>query len=434
MEESVIPAIVLVTLLSAMLVSGVPIAFVLCSVGLIGCLVWIGAGSTIQMVQFFLSQTSSDVLVCLPLFLFMAEIISVADIGKGVFNAAKVWAGRFRGGVGFMALIGCALFGAISGSSTANIAAVGTIALWEMVGIGYSRTLACGIVGTGGMLDVLIPPSIVMIIYGAITDQSIGELFIAGVIPGIILTIFCLLTIVVWCYLDPKAAPIPAEKLPLKVKLRATTSILPFVIIFIAMFWSFYTGVATPTEVAVVGVLASVIIGVCNRRLTLRKIFEASRKAGLSTTFILFIIAGAKFFTFVVTGTGISFIFTKWMGNLGLSPMHLIIVLMIVYLVLGAFIDAAGAMTLTLPFILPLLVSAHIDLIWFGILITVNLELGYVTPPFGLNLFILKGVAPPGTTMKNIIGGNVPFYVASLVMLGLIIGFPWLATWLPSRM
>ena len=200
------------------------------------------------------------------------------------------------------------------------------------------------------------------------------------------------------------------------------------------MFWAFYTGVATPTEVAAIGVLAALIIGFAMRRLTWQKIYEGTRRAGVTTAFVLFIIAGAKFFTFTISATGISGLLSQSLTGLGFSPTKLVISMMLVYLILGCFIDPAGALTLTIPFFLPTLIAHNIDLIWFGILVTVNLELAYCTPPFGFNLYILKGIAPPEITMKNVIMGVLPFLLVDFLLLVLVLIFPELALWLPSRM
>lgn len=434
MEYSFVPGIILGGLLLVLLVAGVPIAFVLTFLGILACLVWIGSGSIVQIVQTFYGTCSSEILLCLPLFLLMAEIVVVAGIGKDLFNAIKIWTGRLRGGVAAATLTGCGLFAAVCGSSTATIAAVGMIALLEMLRLGYDKTFASGTVGVGGTLGVMIPPSIIMILYGALADQSIGKLFIAGVIPGILLAMGYVAFALVRCYLNTELAPVTAECLPFRNKLRASLSVIPFVIIFIAMFWAFYTGVATPTEVAAVGVLASLIIGAAMRRLTLHGLFEATRRAGITTAFVLFIIAGAKFFTFTVSATGISSILTQAITNLGLSPFQLVLMMMLVYSIMGCFIDPAGMLTLTIPFFLPVLVAANVDLIWFGILATVNSELGYCTPPFGFNLFVLKGVAPPEVSINNIIKGVLPFLVIDFSLLILVLLFPAIALWLPSRM
>jgi tripartite ATP-independent transporter DctM subunit len=417
-----------------LLVMGVPISFVLTFLGIFACFLWIGTGSIVQIVQSFYGTCSSEILLCLPLFLLMAEIVVVAGIGEDLFNAIKIWMGRVRGGVSAATLIGCGLFAAVSGSSTATIAAVGTIALFEMLRLGYRRDFASGTVGVGGTLGVMIPPSIIMILYGALTDQSIGELFIAGLVPGIILAIGYVAVAIIRAYLKPQLAPTSLEKTPIKEKLRASRTVIPFFLIFIAMFWAFYTGVATPTEVAALGVLVSLIISVVMGRLTLRLFFQATRRSGVTTAFVLFIIAGAKFFTFAVSATGITILLTESITNLGLSKFQLVPLMMVIYLVMGCFIDPAGMLTLTIPFFLPVLVAANVDLVWFGILATVNSELGYCTPPFGFNLFVLKGVAPPDVSMENIIKGVLPFLSVDFLLLFLVLFFPQIALWLPSHM
>jgi len=434
MESSIAPAVILSGILLILLFIGVPIAFVLVFLGLLACFFWIGMSSIIQIVQVFYATCSSDILLCLPLFLVMAEVVVIAGIGEDLFNSVKTWAGRLRGGVSAATIVGCGLFAAICGSSTATIAAVGTVALLEMLRLGYNRSFAAGTVGVGGTLGVMIPPSIIMILYGALADESIGKLFIAGVVPGILLTIGYVFISLMRGYVNPSIAPIPSEKTPIKQKMYASRTVFPFVGILVAMFWAFYTGVATPTEVAAVGVLASIVIALLMRRINLRGLYEATRKAGVTTAFVLFIIAGAKFFTFTISATGVSDLLTASISNLGLSPKQLVLMMMFVYLIMGCFIDPAGMMTLTIPFFLPVLSAANVDLVWFGVLATINSELGYCTPPFGFNLFVLKGVAPPEVSIQDIILGVLPFLTMTFLLLILVLLFPQLALWLPSRM
>jgi tripartite ATP-independent transporter DctM subunit len=434
MESTFVPGIIMGALLLVLLVSGIPITFVLTFIGIFVCLIWLGSGSMIQIVQSFYGTCTSDVLLCLPLFLLMAEIVVEAGIGRDLFNAIRIWTGRLRGGVAAATLIGCGLFAAVCGSSTATIAAVGTIALFEMIRLDYNKVFASGAVGVGGTLGVMIPPSIIMILYGALTDESIGKLFIAGVVPGILLASGYVVFALVRCYLNKNLAPVNDEHLSFKTKLRASLPVIPFIIIFTSMFWAFYTGVATPTEIAGVGVLAALLISLAMKRLTFPGLLEATKRAGITNAFVLFIIAGAKFLTFTVSATGISSALTQVIMNLGLSPFQLVLMMMFVYLIMGCFIDPAGMLTLTIPFFLPILVSANINLIWFGILTTVILETGYCTPPFGFNLFVLKGVAPPEVSMSDIIKGVLPFNVVDFLLLILILLFPEIALWLPSHM
>jgi tripartite ATP-independent transporter DctM subunit len=434
MESSLTPGIIMGGLLLAFLISGIPIAFVLTFIGIIACVIWLGTGSIIQIVQTFYGTCTSDILLCLPLFLLMAEIIVAARIGEDLFNAVRIWTGRLRGGVAAATLIGCGLFAAVSGSSTATIAAVGTIALFEMIRLGYNKVFASGTVGVGGTLGVMIPPSIIMILYGALTDESIGKLFIAGVVPGILLGVGYVIFAIVRCYLNKDLAPVDYEHFSFRTKLRLTLPIIPFVIILSAMFWAFYTGVATPTEVAAVGVMAALLISLAMKRLTFVRLLEATKRAGITTAFVLFIIAGAKFLTFTVCATGVSSALTEAVKGLGLTPFELVVMMMIIYFIMGCFIDPAGMLTLTIPFFLPILESANVDLIWFGILATVISETGYCTPPFGFNIFVLKGVAPPEVSVGDIMKGVLPFNIIDILLLISVLLFPQIALWLPSSM
>ena len=262
MEASIVPALIICGLLVLLLLIGVPIAFIVTFLGIMASFVWIGSTSVIQVVQVFYGTGTSDILLCLPLFLLMAEIIVVAKIGEDLFNAIKVWTGQLRGGISAATIVGCGFFGAICGSSTATIAAVGSFALIEMLRLNYKRSFAAGTVCIGGTLGVMIPPSIIMIIYGALADESIGKLFIGGVVPGILMIIGYAALSILTGIINRSAAPVEKRKYTLREKMVASRTVFPFVIIFVAMFWAFYTGVATPTEVAAIGVLASIVVGV----------------------------------------------------------------------------------------------------------------------------------------------------------------------------
>lgn len=434
METSIVPTLIMCGMLILLLMIGVPIAFIMIFLGLVACFVWIGPTSLIQVIQVFYGTGISDTLVCLPLFLLMAEVIVIARIGEDLFNAIRVWSGQFHGGLSAATIVGCGIFGAICGSSTATIAAVGSFALIEMLRLGYNKSFASGTVCIGGTLGVMIPPSIIMIIYGALVDTSIGKLFIGGVVPGILMIIGYSAVSIITGVLNPSACPVPKDKFTLREKIVASRTVFPFLVIFVAMFWAFYTGVATPTEVAAIGVLASLLAGVAMRRITIKGLYAATKKTGVTTAFVLFIIAGAKFFTFTISATGVSSLITDGMTALGLSSIQLVWMMMALYVVMGCFIDSAGMLTLTIPFFLPLLAAANIDLIWFGILATINSEVGYCTPPFGLNLFVLKGIAPPEVRMEHIIVGMLPFLAVTFLVLIAVILFPGLATWLPSHM
>jgi tripartite ATP-independent transporter DctM subunit len=434
MDTSFVPALTMCGLLVLLLVVGVPIAFIVTFLGILACFVWVGSTSVVQVVQSYYGTGTSDILLCLPLFLLMAEIIVVAKIGEDLFNAIRVWTGRLRGGVSAATIVGCGFFGAICGSSTATIAAVGSFALSEMLKLGYKKSFAAGTVCIGGTLGVMIPPSIIMIIYGALADESIGKLFIAGVVPGILMIIGYGGLSVLIGILNPSAAPVANKKCSFREKIRASRAVFPFVAIFIAMFYAFYTGIATPTEVAAVGVLVSIVAAVAMNRIEIRGLYEATKKTGVTTAFVLFIIAGAKFFTFAISATGVSGLITGAITALNLSPLLLVLMMMALYIVMGCFIDSAGMLTLTIPFFLPTLLAAKVDLIWFGILATINAELGYCTPPFGFNLFVLKGVAPAEVSMGDIIVGMMPFLGVTFLVLIAVIVFPSLAVWLPSHM
>jgi tripartite ATP-independent transporter DctM subunit len=310
---------------------------------------------------------------------------------------------------------------------------IGGMAVPEMVNRGYNKRLATGSVAAGGALGVLIPPSILLIIYGIIAEQSIGQLFIGGIIPGIVLTLLRIAYFIGRVVIDPSMAPREKE-VTWEDRFRCLWKILPLVILALFMFVALYTGIATPTEVAGVGCFASVLIAATYRRLSWQAVKEAFEKTARTTCFVIWILVAASSFGYVLSFLRVPQNLVNWSLSLEVSPFVILVAVNLLLFVLGCIMDPAAIIMVTVPILAPLMQALGFDLIWFGVMFVVNMELAEITPPLGLNLYIMKSVAPPGITLNDIIIGSIPFMLLDIIGLVFVIIWPQLILWLPSTM
>ena len=372
-------------------------------------------------------------LVAVPLFIFMAEMILVSGAAKDAFEALDKWISALPAGLAIASQVACTLFAAVCGASTATTAVIGGMAVPEMINRGYDKRLATGSIAAGGALGVLIPPSILLIIYGIIAEVSIGQLFIAGILPGILLTLLRIGYFVARVVIDPSSAP-QERVVSWNARWRALWKILPLVLLAVFMFGSLYTGLATPTEVAGVGCFASLIIAAAYRRLNWACLKEAFERTARTTCFIIWILVAASAFGYVLSFLQVPQQLVSWSSSLQVSPYVILIAVNLLLFALGCIMDPAAIIMVTVPMLAPLMQELGFDLVWFGVMFVVNMELAEITPPLGLNLYVMKAVAPPGVTLNDIIIGSVPFMVLDIVGLALVVLFPWLVLWLPSTM
>jgi len=417
-----------------LLMIGMPIGIGMATVGFFGIVAYKGfvtALNTLFTEPF--SATASWLLSVIPMFILMGSIAFFAGFTRDAYNAAYRWVGRFPGGIAVATLMGAAAFGACSGSSVAATAALGRLALPEMKRFGYNRRLAAGTVAMGGTLSALIPPSILLVIYGVITEESIGKLLIAGVIPGILSMALFALLVVGWATVRPEHAP-RGEDFSLKERLASLKDVLGILILFVCVTGGIYTGIFTPTEAGASGAFIILIMSIVMKRLTWSIFKEIVVETLRVVSSIFLIILGAYIFIQFLALTRLPVNFAEWVVGLQVNRYVIICGTVLVYLILGCFLDALGLVLLTVPFISPAIFALGFDSIWFGVMVVKLVEIGLLTPPVGIQAYVLKGVAPE-LPLSVIFTGFLPFFAVDIFgMLGLLIVFPKIATFLPSLM
>jgi tripartite ATP-independent transporter DctM subunit len=422
----------LITLLIALLGSGVWIGISLTGIAWIAMQLFtarpIGDAMTITM----WGTASSWTLTALPLFLWMGEILFRTRVSEDMFKGLAPWLEKLPGRLLHTNVIGCTIFAAVSGSSAATCATIGKMTLPELAKRGYPEDITIGTLAGAGTLGLLIPPSIIMIVYGVTANVSISKLFIAGIFPGVMLAALFMGYIVVWALLNPGKIPPPARKTTLPEKLRASRGLIPVLMLLTFVLGSIYIGIATATEAAAVGVVGSLAISAGQGSLTRKSLLESLMSATRVYCMIALILAGAAFLTLAMGYLGLPRELAEWIGSLGLSPFVLMLALMVFYIVLGCFLDGASMVVLTMSVILPTVQKAGFDLIWFGIFIVVVVEMAQITPPVGFNLFVLQGMT--GKQLTWLARKAMPMFAMMLVAIVLMYQFPGVITWLPSHM
>jgi len=416
------------------LLLGLPLAFVLGGVSVIFLYFTWGFDSFYMVASQIWGTMGSFTLVAIPLFVFMAMVLERTGVARDLYRMMHLWFGGLRGGLAIGTLVICAVFAAMVGISGAAVVAMGTIALPSMLERGYDRKMALGVINTGGGWGILIPPSILMILYALITGVSVGQMFAAGIMPGVLLMVMTVTYILVRSTLQPHLAPAlpPEERGTWPEKLRALRAVLlPIGVVFMVL-GSIIGGITTPTEAAAMGVLGSLISAAVYRQLKWSILQEAAIRTFKLTGMIMWILFAAHAFSSAYQSMGAQDLIEGMMQHIPGGPWGIIIAMMVIIFFLAMVLDPVGIMLITLPVFMPIVKSLGFDPIWFGILFVINMEIGYKTPPFGFNLFYLKGVVPPGITMKDIYTSVVPFVIIEIVAIGIIMVFPEIATWLPG--
>ncbi len=413
-----------------------PVAYAMAIVGVLGLFSVYDAAAVFKFVPTeMFTHTSSFTLAALPLFLLMGYLAFYADLASDAYEAAKAWFGRVPGGLAVGTVYGCAIFGACSGSSLATCAVFSRISVPEMIRAGYNRKLSLGVVAAGGGLDVLIPPSIVMVIYGVMTETSIGKLLIAGILPGIFYACVFAMAIVVACWLKPELAPrIANVDTSWRAKWIAVRNLWAVMALFVLVLGAIYAGWATPDEAAAVGVVGALALLVQRRRFSWATVKGATIDSAKASAMIFLLLGAAAIFAKFLAVTGVIATMTKAVMDLGMPFWALILALTLLYLVLGCFLDAISMMILTMPLVAPLITAHGQSLIWFGVFITMMAAIGAVTPPLGLNCFVMKGALGDEVELNEIFLGAAPFVVLMLAIALVIAAFPELSLWLPNYM
>lgn len=378
------------------------------------------------------NSTNSFTLTALPLFILMGEILQRTAISTRLFNGLVPWLSNVPGKLLHINVVACSLFAAVSGSSAATTATVGQITLDELSKRGYDRKLALGSLAGAGTLGFLIPPSMIMIIYGFLSDTSVGKLFIGGIIPGLTLAAVYAFYIVIRATINPKIMPDDHKTYTLNDRLKATRELAPVLALITVILGSIYKGLATPTEAAAIGVTGAVLIAAGFKSLNLKNFKEAVLGAVKTTAYIMFIIMGASFLSQVVGFVGIARALSEYIAGLNLSPYLLMVVVGVMYLVLGCLLDGISIVVMTLPIVLPIVVTAGFDPLWFGIFLVFMVELSQITPPVGFSIFVIQGISDEkiGIILKSI----MPFFIIMVLMVILVTVFPEIATFLPEKM
>jgi C4-dicarboxylate transporter DctM subunit len=427
-------AIIAIGALVITIFSGVPIAFAMGICALVLSVIFGGGAATLPaLFHVGYSSTSDFLLVCIPLFVFMSELLAKSEITKDLYDAMSVWLRWLPGGLAISSVSACTLFGAVTGSSVACTAAIGSIAIPEMRSRGYKNRLVTGSIAAGGGLGVLIPPSIPMILYGHVTQTSVGKLFMAGLMPGILLWTIYFAFIVIRTSIYPEIAPKIEERVTWNMRFRLLRRVFPIFVIIVAVMGVIYTGICTPTEAAAVGAFASLIVVLAHRRLTLKVLRESLIGTLRTTAMVLMIIMGALTYGYVITREGIVAWMTEQVLALGLQPIMILIMINVLLIFLGCILEVVSIILITMPLLTPILLGLNFDLIWFGAVMVVNMEMALITPPVGLNLYVVRGIAND-LPFSEIIKGASPFMILQAVGLALVIIFPQIAIFLPSHM
>tara|TARA_A200000159_G_scaffold496_1_gene483 strand:+ start:1 stop:1206 length:1206 start_codon:yes stop_codon:yes gene_type:complete len=376
--------------------------------------------------------SSSWTLTALPLFVWMGEILFRTKLSENLFKGLSPWLSKLPGGLIHVNVVGCGLFAAISGSSAATVATVGKMSIPELRKRKYPEKILLGSLAGSGTLGLLIPPSIILIIYGVTIEDSIAKLFMAGILPGIMLAVIFMLYVVIWSIINKKQMPIISENFSFLEKIKKSKQLLPVVLLITAVIGSIYTGIATATEAASLGVVGALILSLFQGTLN-KDSFKLSLLGATKTScMIAFILAGSTFLSLAMGFTGLPRNLAIWIQELNLSPYMLIFILTIFYIILGMFLDGISAVVLTMAIIEPMIRQAGFDMIWFGIYLVIVVEMAQITPPVGFNLFVLQGMA--NKDMSFIAKSAFPLFLLMILAVIIIIIFPEIALWLPDQM
>nr|WP_299245874.1 TRAP transporter large permease [uncultured Halomonas sp.] len=416
-----------------MMASGIHVAVAIMFVAVLGTLMFLGLPLLYSFGDTLWGTLNDFILTAIPLFILLGELLLRSGVTERMYSALSVWLNRLPGGLLHTNIGASAVFAAMSGSSVATAATIGTVALPAFAERGYSERLALGTLAAGATLGILIPPSINMIIYGAITNTSIGKLFIAGILPGLALAVTFMLAIMAFSLLRPGVAGDREPRVPLRQRLASLVDLLPPTFVFAIVMGSIYSGWATPTEAAALGAVAALVVAAFNRKLTFKMLHECFLSMARTTAMIMLIIVAAFFLNYIVGILGIPNTLTRWVADLGLSPMGLILALVVFYLVLGCFLETLSMMIATVPIVVPMVVQFGFDPIWFGIFLVIMMEISLITPPIGMNLYVVQGVRGKGS-IADVMIGSLPFLAIMLAFVALIILWPGLVLWLPNAM
>ena len=421
-----------ISVLLIFLGSGIWVAISMVGVSSIGMMLFTTRPVGDAMATTIWGASSSWTLTALPLFVWMGEILFRTKLSENLFEGLSPWMQKLPGGLVHVNVVGCALFAAISGSSAATVATVGKMSIPELRKRKYPETILLGSLAGSGTLGLLIPPSIILIIYGVTVQESIAKLFIAGIVPGIMFALIFMTYVMIWSLINKKSMPTFKQDFSLMEKVRKSGKLIPVILLIVSVIGSIYTGIATATEAASLGVVGALILSYFQKSLSFRTFKESLLGATKTSCMIAFILAGATFLSLAMGFTGLPRNLALWIEGMELSPYVLIFVLMIFYIILGMFLDGISAVVLTMAIIEPMIRQAGFDMIWFGVFLVIVVEMAQITPPVGFNLFVLQGMA--NKDMGYIARSAFPLFLLMIFAVILVVIFPEIALWMPEQM
>ncbi|MBT3886367.1 MAG: TRAP transporter large permease [Rhodospirillaceae bacterium] len=426
-------SILIFILLFVLLAIGLPIGFAMAVTGFLGSAMLIDFNAAMAL----LGQTAFETpitynLSIVPLFILMGYFASNSGLSEALFSACNTWLGSRRGGLALATIGGCGAFAAICGSSLATAATMTQVALPEMKRFNYDDSLATGSIAAGGTIGILIPPSVILVLYGILTESNIGELFLAGFIPGILTVIFFMTTILIVTAIYPETGPRGA-KTTFAQKMGAFKKVWSTMLLFLLVIGGIYLGIFSPEEAAGIGASGALALALMARTMTWDIFFDCLMETVKTSAMIFTILIGAILFNNFLVLSAVPDSIGAWIGGLDMSPTAILIIILLIYLVLGCALDSLAMILLTIPIFFPVVAKLGFDPIWFGIIVVMVVELGLITPPIGMNVFIIKGMAPE-VPLGTIYKGVLPFAIAQIMLIALIVIFPAIATWLPSTM
>ena len=434
MEWYIVLAILVISL-TLFLFLGLPVAFSLGFLSMVSALVfWPGTTGLYGVALAGYGHMGNYTLVCVPLFILMAQLVMHSRMGTDSYEVADRFLRQLPGGLGMTSAVFGAIFGAVCGASTAGTATVGLLSLPEMMKRGYQSGISGAIVAFSGALSILIPPSVILILYGTLANESIGALFAGGIIPGLMMTIFSLIYIYARVMMNPDIAPRDEVRYTWQEKFSSLWKVWSLLAVVVLLLGTIYSGIATPTEASAIACLAVFVIAVVKKTLTVETVRTALMQTVKTTAMIGWIIIGATSFGYVIIYSGCAAELTDWVVSLPVPSTVIVIILMLGFLFMGMFLDPAAIVMMTTPIILPILQALEINVLWFGVLMAINMCAGNISPPMGLNLYIVKGLMPTEINLGGLFKAAIPFMVLDVVTITLVMIFPGIVTWLPALM
>ncbi len=422
----------LLIVLFVLLGSGVWVAFSLMAVGMVGMALFTSAPLGDVLATTIWGHSNSWALAALPLFIWMGEILFRSKLSEDMFVGLSPWMNRLPGRLLHVNIFGCGVFAAVSGSSAATAATIGKLTIPELSKRGYPESMLIGTLAGSATLGLLIPPSIILIVYGVATEQSIARLFVAGVLPGLLLVTLFVGYVIIWSLFNKDKLPDEFESFTFREKLHRSRRLIPVILLILGVMGSIYTGIASPTDAAAVGVLLALVLSWQSNSLNRQSFMDGLLGATKTSCMIAFILAGAAFLTISMGFTGIPKLLAVWISSLGLSTYQLLAALTVFFVVLGCFLDGISVVVLTTSVVMPMVYQAGIDPLWFGIFVVIVVEMSQITPPVGFNLFVLQALT--GRNILVIAKAAIPFFLLMFIALAAIVAFPQIVTWMPNNM